>query len=75
MLTSLTLLSNPLRRLRQIEIELMANKKFYERMCGQEDCDRDFFLTPDQAVDYGLIDEVVKTKTSHIKIPPMSLAL
>ena len=44
-------------------------------MCGQEDCDRDFFLTPDQAVDYGLIDEVVKTKTSHIKIPPMSLAL
>ena len=38
-------------------------------------CDRDFFLTPEQAVDYGLIDEVVKTKTSHIKIPPMSLAL
>lgn len=39
----------------------------------EEDCDRDFFLTPDQAVDYGLIDEVVKTKTSHIKIPPMPL--
>ena len=37
----------------------------------EEDCDRDFFLTPDQAVDYGLIDEVVKTKTAHIKIPPM----
>ena len=37
----------------------------------EEDCDRDFFLTPDQAVDYGLLDEVVKTKTSHIKIPPM----
>lgn len=39
----------------------------------EEDCDRDFFLTPEQAVDYGLIDEVVKTKTSHILKPPMSL--
>lgn len=38
----------------------------------EEDCDRDFFLTPEQAVDYGLIDEVVKTKTSHIKKPAMS---
>ena len=37
----------------------------------EEDCDRDFFLTPEQAVEYGLIDEVVKTKTSHIKKPPM----
>ncbi|KAJ1431016.1 Clp protease-domain-containing protein [Ochromonadaceae sp. CCMP2298] len=41
----------------------------------EEDCDRDFFLTPSQAVDYGLIDEVVHTKTSHIKIPPMTLDL
>ena len=37
----------------------------------EEDCDRDFFLTPEQAVEYGLIDEVVKTKTSHIKKPLM----
>ncbi len=36
-----------------------------------EDCDRDFYMSADQAVDYGLIDDVVKTKTSHIKIPPM----
>lgn len=41
----------------------------------EEDCDRDFFLTPEQAVDYGLIDEVVKTKTSHIKLPAMQLNL
>ena len=41
----------------------------------EEDCDRDFFMTPEQAVDYGLIDEVVKTKTSHIKKPPMNLYL
>ena len=39
------------------------------------DCDRDFFLTASQAVDYGLIDCVVKTKTSHIELPPMTLHL
>lgn len=37
----------------------------------QEDCDRDFFMTPEEAMDYGLIDEVVKTKTSHIAKPAM----
>jgi ATP-dependent Clp protease protease subunit len=36
------------------------------------DCDRDFFLTAPQAVDYGLIDEVIKTKTSHVKLPSMT---
>merc|ERR1719421_1475656 len=41
----------------------------------EEDCDRDFFMTPTQAVDYGLIDEVVKTKTDHIEMPPMPLFL
>lgn len=41
----------------------------------EEDCDRDFYLTAEQAVDYGLIDEVVVTKTSHIKKPAMSLVL
>ena len=37
----------------------------------EEDCDRDFYLTAKQAVDYGLIDEVIKTKTDHIEMPPM----
>jgi ATP-dependent Clp endopeptidase proteolytic subunit ClpP len=37
----------------------------------QEDCDRDFFMTPEEAVSYGIIDEVVKTKSSHIPKPPM----
>eukprot|EP00922_Rhytidocystis_sp_ex-Travisia-forbesii_P057927 GHVS01085700.1.p1 GENE.GHVS01085700.1~~GHVS01085700.1.p1 ORF type:complete len:306 (-),score=62.50 GHVS01085700.1:145-1062(-) len=37
----------------------------------QLDSDRDFFMTPQEAVDYGLIDEVVQTKTSHIAIPSM----
>lgn len=37
----------------------------------QDDCDRDFFMTPEEALDYGLIDEVVTTKTSHIPKPAM----
>jgi len=37
----------------------------------EEDCDRDFFMTPEEAVDYGIIDEVVQTKTSHITKPEM----
>jgi ATP-dependent Clp endopeptidase proteolytic subunit ClpP len=37
----------------------------------EEDCDRDFFMSPEEAVDYGIIDEVIKTKTSHIVKPNM----
>lgn len=39
--------------------------------CAQDDCDRDFFMTPEEALDYGLIDQVVSTKTSHIAKPLM----
>lgn len=53
-------------------ISMMTNQPI-EKI--SQDCDRDFYLSADQAVDYGLIDEVVKTKTSHIKIPPMSYML
>ena len=34
-----------------------------------KDTDWDFFMTPYEAKDYGLIDEVIKTKTSHIPMP------
>eukprot|EP00549_Striatella_unipunctata_P005159 CAMPEP_0118681750 /NCGR_PEP_ID=MMETSP0800-20121206/5109_1 /TAXON_ID=210618 ORGANISM="Striatella unipunctata, Strain CCMP2910" /NCGR_SAMPLE_ID=MMETSP0800 /ASSEMBLY_ACC=CAM_ASM_000638 /LENGTH=261 /DNA_ID=CAMNT_0006578075 /DNA_START=27 /DNA_END=812 /DNA_ORIENTATION=- len=37
----------------------------------EQDCDRDFFMTPEEAVEYGIIDEVVQTKTSHIAKPEM----
>merc|ERR1712032_1342924 len=37
----------------------------------EEDCDRDYFMTPEEALDYGIIDEVIKTKTSHIPLPAM----
>jgi ATP-dependent Clp endopeptidase proteolytic subunit ClpP len=39
----------------------------------EEDCDRDFFMTPEEAKQYGIIDEVVTTKTSHITKPAMPL--
>ncbi len=51
--------------------------KFMADYCDQpvekiaEDTDRDFFMTPQEAMDYGLIDEVIKTKTSHIPMPAM----
>jgi len=32
----------------------------------EEDCDRDFFMTPEEAKDYGIIDEVLNTK---VRIP------
>ena len=36
-----------------------------------EDTDRDFFMTPQEALEYGLIDEVITTKTSYIPLPKM----
>jgi ATP-dependent Clp protease protease subunit len=51
--------------------------KFIAEYTGQpvdkieEDCDRDFFMTPYEAKDYGIIDEVIQTKTSHIPMPKM----
>lgn len=36
-----------------------------------EDCDRDYFMTPEEAVEYGIIDEVVKTKSwPRLQKPP-----
>jgi ATP-dependent Clp protease protease subunit len=51
--------------------------KYMAEYCDQtiekiaEDTDRDFFMTPYEALDYGIIDEVIKTKTSHIPVPAM----
>ena len=32
----------------------------------EDDCDRDFFMTPEEAKDYGIIDEVLASK---IRVP------
>jgi ATP-dependent protease ClpP protease subunit len=33
------------------------------------DTDRDFFMTPEEARDYGIIDEVIQTKKSNLPKP------
>jgi len=68
------------------DIEIQAKEILFVRSClntfiaeysGQtvekieEDCDRDFYMTPEEAVDYGLIDAVIETKTSKMKKPRM----
>jgi len=51
--------------------------KYMAAYCDQpvekiaEDTDRDFFMTPYEAKEYGIIDEVIKTKTSHVPLPAM----
>jgi ATP-dependent Clp endopeptidase proteolytic subunit ClpP len=53
--------------------------KYIAEYCDQPedkieaDCDRDFFMTAEEAVDYGIIDEMISTKTSHITKPPMPI--
>mmetsp|Transcript_4281 Transcript_4281/g.6054 ORF Transcript_4281/g.6054 Transcript_4281/m.6054 type:complete len:270 (-) Transcript_4281:334-1143(-) len=64
------------------DIEIQAKELLFTKACinkymsdytGQsiekiaEDTDRDFYMMPNEALEYGLIDEVIKTKTSHIK--------
>ena len=34
----------------------------------EDDCDRDFFMTPDEAKDYGIIDEVLSSKMRVPKV-------
>uniref|UniRef100_A0A7S3V6N9 ATP-dependent Clp protease proteolytic subunit n=1 Tax=Chaetoceros debilis TaxID=122233 RepID=A0A7S3V6N9_9STRA len=68
------------------DIEIQAKEILFVKAClnkyiaeytGQEvekiaeDTDRDFFMTPYEAQDYGIIDEVLTTKTSHIPVPAM----
>jgi len=35
----------------------------------EEDTDRDFFMTPEEAMEYGIIDEVIQTKKSNLPKP------
>ncbi|KAK1442822.1 hypothetical protein BgAZ_303400 [Babesia gibsoni] len=37
----------------------------------EKDCDRDYYMPPAEAIEYGLIDRICKTKTSDIPIAPI----
>lgn len=64
-------------RAKEILFTKASLNKFMADYCDQPvekiaaDTDRDFFMTPYEALDYGLIDEVIQTKTSHIPLPAM----
>ena len=68
---------NEKNRAKEILFTKASLNKFMADYCDQPvekiaaDTDRDFFMTPYEALDYGLIDEVIKTKTSHIPLPAM----
>lgn len=68
------------------DIEIQAKEILFVRSCLntyiadytgqtmekiQADCDRDYYMTPEEAVEYGIIDEVITTKTSHMEKPVM----
>ncbi|GFE54718.1 ATP-dependent Clp protease proteolytic subunit [Babesia ovis] len=36
------------------------------------DCDRDNYMRPSEAIEYGLIDYICPTRTSHLVVPPAS---
>lgn len=72
------------------DIEIQAKNILFAKACinkymadftGQtidkvaDDTDRDFYMMPSQALDYGLIDEVIKTKTSHLSVGKMPTLL
>eukprot|EP00371_Babesia_bovis_P001283 XP_001609930.1 ATP-dependent Clp protease proteolytic subunit 1 [Babesia bovis T2Bo] len=35
----------------------------------EQDCERDYYMRPSEAMEYGLIDRICTTRTSHIPIP------
>lgn len=68
------------------DIEIQAKEILFTKACinkymadytGQplqklaQDTDRDFYMMPQEALAYGLIDEIIKTKTSHIQTGPI----
>jgi ATP-dependent Clp protease protease subunit len=57
--------------IREVLNTYIAEYTGQEKSKVEDDCDRDFFMTPEEAVDYGIIDQVIVTKTSHITKPPM----
>jgi ATP-dependent Clp endopeptidase proteolytic subunit ClpP len=55
--------------IRALLCEYMADYTGQPAWKIEEDCDRDFFMTPSEAVDYGIIDEVLPSKI-RIPTPP-----
>ena len=56
-----------LRRNKDILIDILARHTEQPRDRIEEDTDRDFFLTPEQANEYGIVDEVIESLRADTK--------
>ncbi len=54
-------------RLKQLLNEILAKHTGQDLATVERDTDRDYFMTPEEAVAYGIIDEVVKSRTKILK--------
>ncbi|MBI4574930.1 MAG: ATP-dependent Clp protease proteolytic subunit [Planctomycetes bacterium] len=48
-------------RLKEILVDILSKHTGKDREQVRKDCDRDFFMSPQEAKDYGLVDEVITT--------------
>ncbi len=54
-------------RLKQLLNEILAEHTGQDLATVERDTDRDYFMTPEEAVAYGIIDEVVKSRAKILK--------
>ena len=54
-------------RLKQLLNEILAKHTGQDLATVERDTDRDYFMTPEEAVAYGIIDEVVKSRAKILK--------
>ena len=59
-------------RLKQLLNRVLAQHTGRDLATVERDTDRDYFMTPEEALKYGIIDEVVKTRSEAEKAPPPS---
>jgi len=57
-------------RLKKLLNDVLAQHTGQDLATVERDTDRDFFMTPEEALKYGIIDEVVKTRAETEKKPP-----
>ncbi len=54
-------------RLKQLLNDILAKHTGQDLATVERDTDRDYFMTPEEAVAYGIIDEVVKSRAKMLK--------
>lgn len=65
--TDIEIQTKEILRMKKLLNELMAKHTGQPITKIEKDTDRDFFMSPEEAVQYGIIDEVIETKKGIIK--------